>query len=178
MKHLFFALILLVPCTRLFSQNFPFSKDKTRPVEERVDELIKKMTIEEKIDMLGGYEGFYIRPNNRLGIPAIKMADGPLGVRNYGKATAFPAGICFASTWNTALVQKFGECVGKEARSKGVHIILAPGVNIYRAPMCGRNFEYYGEDPFMAGRMAVAYINGVQSQGVVATVKHFAGNNQ
>ncbi|MEI8006675.1 MAG: glycoside hydrolase family 3 C-terminal domain-containing protein [Bacteroidota bacterium] len=160
------------------AQNFPLYKDKAVPVEQRVADLLQKMTIEEKIDMLGGYEGFYIRPNTRLGIPVVKMADGPLGVRNYGKATAFPGGICFASTWNTGLVKKYGEAVGTEARSKGVHIMLAPGVNIYRAPMGGRNFEYYGEDPFLASRMAVSYIEGVQSQGVVATIKHFAANNQ
>ena len=178
MKH---TLVLLL-CMNIFSitcaQNYPLYKDKSMPVEQRVNDLLQKMTIGEKIDMLGGYDGFYIRPNTRLGIPAIKMADGPLGVRNYGKATAFPGGICFASTWNTDLVRKYGEAVGKEARSKGVHIMLAPGVNIYRAPMCGRNFEYYGEDPFLSSRMAVSYIEGVQSQGVVATIKHFAANNQ
>jgi beta-glucosidase len=153
-------------------------KDPKAPVEERVGSLLAKMTLEEKIDMIGGVESFYIRPSERLGIPKIKMADGPLGVRNYGKATAFPAGIAFAAAWNKDLTLHYGESVGKEARSKGVHIMLSPGVNIYRAPMCGRNFEYYGEDPYLASRMVVAYINGVQSQGVVATVKHYAVNNQ
>jgi len=181
-----------LPCMRTFrlmilvmlmtsvanAQNFPLYKDSSAPVEQRVSDLLEKMTVEEKIDMLGGYDGFYIRPNSRLGIPAIKMADGPLGVRNYGKATAFPGGICFAATWNTDLVKRYGEAIGTEARSKGVHIMLAPGVNIYRAPMCGRNFEYYGEDPYLASRMAVAYINGVQGKGVVATIKHYAANNQ
>ncbi|MEK6754833.1 MAG: glycoside hydrolase family 3 N-terminal domain-containing protein, partial [Bacteroidota bacterium] len=153
-------------------------KSASAPVEKRVEDLLARMTLEEKIDMLGGVEGFYIRPNERLGIPKIKMADGPLGVRNYGPATAFPAGIAFAASWNKVLTQRMGEMVGKEARSKGVHIMLSPGVNIYRAPMCGRNFEYYGEDPYLASRMVVAYVQGVQSQGVVATVKHYAGNNQ
>jgi beta-glucosidase len=153
-------------------------KDPAAAVDARVMDLLGRMTLEEKIDMLGGVEGFYIRPNERLGIPKIKMADGPLGVRNYGKATAFPAGIAFAATWNKKLTEQYGQAVGKEARSKGVHIMLAPGVNIYRAPMCGRNFEYYGEDPYLASRMAVAYITGVQSQGVVATIKHYAANNQ
>jgi beta-glucosidase len=106
------------------------------------------------------------------------MADGPLGVRNYGKATAFPGGIAFAAAWNKDLTRTYGEMIGKEARSKGVHMMLSPGVNIYRAPMCGRNFEYYGEDPYLASRMVVAYINGVQSQEVVATVKHYAANNE
>lgn len=152
--------------------------DASAPVEQRVSDLIGRMTLEEKIDMLGGVEDFYIRPSERLGIPKVKMADGPLGVRNYGKATAFPAGIAFAAAWNRELTLKYGEMIGKEARSKGVHIMLSPGVNIYRAPMCGRNFEYYGEDPYLAGKMTAAYIRGVQSQGVVATVKHYAANNE
>lgn len=147
-------------------------------IERRVDELLSQMTLEEKIDIIGGYEAFNIRPIERLGIPKITMADGPLGVRNYGKATAFPAGICMAATWNTDLVRRYGEAVGEECRAKGVHILLSPGLNIYRAPMCGRNFEYYGEDPYLAARMAAAYVGGVQSRGVVATAKHFAANNQ
>lgn len=160
------------------AQDAPVYKNSRAAVEKRVEDLLAKMTLEEKIDMIGGYNDFYIRPNERLGIPMIKMADGPLGVRNYGPATAFPAGIAFAATWNPDLVKSFGEAIGKECRSKGVHIILAPGVNIYRAPMNGRNFEYYGEDPYLASRMAVGYVTGVQSQGVVATIKHYAANNQ
>jgi beta-glucosidase len=156
----------------------PVYKNPKAAVEDRVADLLSRLTLEEKIDMLGGVEGFYIRPNERLGIPKIKMSDGPLGVRNYGEATAFPAGIAMAATWNPGLMSKVGEMVGREARSKGVHIMLSPGLNIHRAPMCGRNFEYFGEDPFLAGRMAVAYVRGVQSQGVVATVKHFVANNQ
>jgi beta-glucosidase len=162
----------------LVAQESAVYKDPQAPVGRRVEDLLARMTLEEKIDMLGGVEGFYIRPNERLGIPKIKMADGPLGVRNYGPATAFPAGIAFAAAWDRDLTRRFGEAVGKEARAKGVHIMLSPGVNIYRAPMCGRNFEYYGEDPYLGSRMVVAYINGVQSQGVVATVKHYAANNQ
>jgi beta-glucosidase len=170
--------VVLLGITSAFAQSPERYKDPKAPVEERVRDLLSKMTLEEKIDMLGGVEDFYIRPSERLGIPKIKMADGPLGVRNYGKATAFPAGIAFAASWNKELTHRYGEAVGKEARSKGVHIMLSPGVNIYRAPMCGRNFEYYGEDPYLASRMVVAYISGLQSQGVVATVKHYAVNNQ
>src|SRR5260370_11820102 len=106
------------------------------------------------------------------------MADGPLGVRNYGDATAFPATIRITAAWNRGLMQDSGAAVGKEARSKGVHIMLAPAVNIHRAPICGRNFEYLGEDPYLAGQMAASYVKGVQGQGVVTTVKHFALNNQ
>jgi len=173
----FLVLILFVCAGDLAAQGTLY-KESSAPAETRVKDLLSRMTLEEKIDMLGGFEAFYIRPNERLGIPKVKMADGPLGVRNYGKATAFPAGIAFAAAWNKDLTRTYGEMIGREARSKGVHIMLSPGVNIYRAPMCGRNFEYYGEDPFLASRMTVAYIRGVQSQGVVATVKHYAANNE
>jgi beta-glucosidase len=135
------------------------------------------MTLEEKIDMLGGVDGFFIRGIPRLGLPPLKMADGPLGVRNYGPATAMAAGIALAATWNPGLAERVGIELGRDARAKGVHFLLGPGVNIYRAPMNGRNFEYFGEDPFLASRIAVGYIKGVQSQGVSATIKHFMGNN-
>jgi beta-glucosidase len=135
------------------------------------------MTLEEKVDMLGGVDGFFIRGLQRLGVPRLRMADGPLGVRNFGPATAFAGGIALAATWNTELAQRVGTEIGRDARAKGVHFLLGPGVNIYRAPMNGRNFEYFGEDPFLASRLAVGYIRGVQSQGVCATVKHFMGNN-
>ena len=127
--------------------------------------------------MLGGVDGFFIRGIPRLGLPPLKMADGPLGVRNFGPATAMAGGIALAATWNPALAERMGTELGRDARAKGVHFLLGPGVNIYRAPMNGRNFEYFGEDPFLASRIAVGYIKGVQSQGVSATIKHFMGNN-
>lgn len=147
-------------------------------VEKRVDSILSKMTLEEKIDYIGGCRDFYIRAIPRLNVRELKMADGPLGVRNYGKSTAFPAGIAMAASWDTDLVTRIGTMMGKDARARGVHFLLGPGMNIYRAPMNGRNFEYFGEDPFLASRMAVADIKGIQSQGVVATAKHFAANNQ
>ena len=146
-------------------------------VERRVDSLLSQMTLEEKIDMLGGVDGFFIRGIPRLGLPKLKMADGPIGVRNFGPATAMAGGIALAATWNPTLAERVGIELGRDARAKGVHFLLGPGVNIYRAPMNGRNFEYFGEDPFLASRIAVGYIKGVQSQGVSATVKHFMGNN-
>ena len=127
--------------------------------------------------MLGGVEDFFIRGIPRLGLPPLKMADGPLGVRNYGPATAMAGGIALAATWNPTLAERMGTELGRDARAKGVHFLLGPGVNIYRAPMNGRNFEYFGEDPLLASRIAVGYIKGVQSQGVSATIKHFMGNN-
>lgn len=147
-------------------------------IENRVEVILGKMTLEEKIDYIGGYNAFYIRAIPRLGVPELKMADGPMGVRNYGPSTAFPAGISMAASWNAQLVNRIGAMMGKDARARGVHFLLAPGMNIYRAPMNGRNFEYFGEDPFLASRIAVADIKGIQSQGVIATAKHFLGNNQ
>src|SRR5882672_425957 len=146
-------------------------------VERRAESLLSQMTLEEKIDLLGGVDGFYTRGIPRLGLPRLKMADGPMGVRNFGPATAMAAGVGLAATWNTALAERVGTEIGRDARAKGVHFLLGPGVNIYRAPMNGRNFEYFGEDPFLASRIAVAYIKGVQAQGVSATVKHYMGNN-
>ena len=136
------------------------------------------MTLEEKVDYLGGIKDYYLRAIPRLGLPQLKMSDGPLGVHNYGVSTAYPAGIALAATWDPVLARRVGESLGRDARARGVHFVLGPGMNIYRAPMCGRNFEYYGEDPYLASRMAVALIEGVQGQGVIATAKHFAANNQ
>src|SRR5207248_6146201 len=112
-----------------------------------------------------------------LGLPRLKMADGPLGVRNYGPATTMAGGISLAATWDPELAERVGTEIGRDARARGVHFMLGPGVNIYRAPMNGRNFEYFGEDPFLASRIAVGYIEGMKGQGVSATIKHFMGNN-
>jgi beta-glucosidase len=149
----------------------------TSEVESRVDSILGKMTLEEKVDLLGGVDFFYLRGVPRLGVPRLRMADGPYGVRNDGPATTFASGIGLAASWNPALAERVGTEFGRDARAKGVHFLLAPGVNIYRAPIAGRNFEYFGEDPFLTGRIAVGFIKGVQSQGVSATVKHFAANN-
>ncbi len=155
----------------------PTTAPDTATIERRVESLLSKMTLEEKIDLLGGVDGFFIRGIPRLGWPRLKMADGPMGVRNFGPSTAMAAGIGLAATWNTTLAERVGTEIGRDARAKGVHFLLGPGVNIHRAPMNGRNFEYFGEDPFLASRIAVGYIKGVQAQGVSATVKHFMGNN-
>ena len=146
-------------------------------VERRVDSILNSMTLEEKLDLLGGVDGFFIRDVPRLNLPRLKMADGPVGVRNFGPATAFAGGVTLTATWSPALAELVGTELGRDCRAKGVHFLLAPGVNINRAPMNGRNFEYFGEDPFLASRMAVGYIKGVQSQGVSATIKHFIANN-
>ena len=135
------------------------------------------MTLDQKIDLIGGVDDFFIRGYASLGWPRLKMADGPMGVRNFGFSTAYPAGIALAATWDPEMAQRIGAGLGRDARAKGVHFLLGPGVNLYRAPMNGRNFEYFGEDPFLGARIAVGYIEGVQSQGVIATIKHYMGNN-
>ena len=147
--------------------------------QERAAALVQQMTLDEKISLSAGYQdGFHTAPVERLGIPEIRMADGPQGVRNNTKSTLFACGVAAAASWNPSLVREMGVALGQDSRARGVHILLGPGVNICRSPLCGRNFEYFGEDPFLAAETAVAYIEGVQSQGVMATVKHFALNNQ
>ncbi len=146
-------------------------------VDDRVEELLQRMSLEEKIDMISGTNDFYIRGNKRLGLPELKMTDGPVGTRNDGPTTAYPAGIALAATWDTDLAQREGEALGRDARARGDHFLLGPGLNIQRVPQGGRNFEYFGEDPYLASRIAVGYVRGIQSQGVAATAKHFAANN-
>lgn len=148
-----------------------------REIEQRVDVLLKQMTPEEKIDLLGGVNLFDVRGAPRVGLPPMATADGFFGVRRWSRANAMPGGIALAATWNIELANQFGTQIGRDARARGVHFYLSPGVNMYRSPLNGRNFEYLGEDPFLAARLAVPFIKGVQSQGVAATVKHFFGNN-
>ncbi len=169
----FFLLILsfILPSE---CQTAPVSQAAT---EARVDSLLKQLSLEEKIDLIGGVDDFYIRAIPRIGLPRLKMADGPVGVRNYGPSTVF-GGIGLAATWDHELAERMGAVIGEDARARGVHFMLGPGVNIYRAPMNGRNFEYFGEDPFLSARTAVAYIKGMQSLGVSATIKHYIGNSQ
>ncbi len=146
-------------------------------MEARVDTIVGRMTLDQKLDLIGGVDDFFIRGYPEIGWPRLRMADGPMGVRNFGPSTAYPAGIGLAATWDPAMAERIGAGIGRDARAKGVNFVLGPGVNIYRAPMNGRNFEYFGEDPWLGSRIAVGYIDGVQSQGVVATIKHFMGNN-
>ncbi len=146
--------------------------------KQRARALVEQMTLDEKIDLIAGARSFYTHAIPRLGIPEIRMADGPQGIRNNTVSTLFPCGILTASTWNRDLARSLGNSLARDAKARGVSILLGPGVNIYRAPLCGRNFEYFGEDPYLAGETAVQYILGVQEKGVMATVKHFAANNQ
>jgi beta-glucosidase len=164
--------------------DMPLYKDTTAPLEQRVDDLFGRLTQDEKLVLLGG-TGFTVQPIPRLGVPEMVMADAGQGVRGgpdgtLGPATAFPAGVLMASTWDTNLLWQIGQAIGEEARNKGqgVQIMLGPAVNIHRTPLGGRNAEYMSEDPFLAARLAVAYIQGMQSAGISACMKHFACNNQ
>ncbi|MBZ5584441.1 MAG: glycoside hydrolase family 3 C-terminal domain-containing protein [Acidobacteriia bacterium] len=180
--------LLLVGAAGLLSSGQPGNEAAS---EKRVSDLLRRMTLEEKVAMLAGAGWMETVAHPRLGIPAIKMADGPMGVRSWLgtsaatsaaakpiTSTAFPSGIAMAATWDPELVQREGKTIGQEAKALGRDMLLGPTVNIARAPLWGRNFEGYGEDPYLAARLAVAYIRGVQGEGVIATVKHFAANNE
>jgi beta-glucosidase len=160
-----------------FSGSAQTSQPPSTEVERRADAILSKMTLDEKLTIIGGINDFYIQAIPRLGLPALRMSDGPLGVHDYGPTTAYPAGVLLAASWDPQLARRVGESMGRDARARGVHFILAPGMNIYRAPTNGRNFEYFGEDPYLASRMAVSVVEGIQSRGVIATIKHFVANN-
>jgi len=167
-------------------------KNPSTPLEQRVSDLLGRMTTEEKATMLSGSGWMESAVIDRLGIPAIKMADGPLGVRSWAGSsaitnakgssqvltTSFPSGVAMAATWDTELVQREGQAIGQEVKALGRDMILGPTVNINRVPLWGRNFEGYGEDPYLAARLGVAYIKGVQDEGVIPSVKHFDANNE
>ncbi|QBD75129.1 beta-glucosidase [Ktedonosporobacter rubrisoli] len=146
------------------------------------EDLLQQMTLQEKVSLLAGSDMWHTVAIERLGIPALKVTDGPNGARGdtmFGGTTAacFPDGTSLAATWNTALVERIGQALGQEARTKGARVLLAPTVNMHRSPLAGRNFESFSEDPYLTARMGVAYITGVQSQGVGATVKHYVCND-
>ncbi|HVZ32446.1 MAG TPA: glycoside hydrolase family 3 N-terminal domain-containing protein, partial [Polyangiaceae bacterium] len=155
-------------------------------IERRIQAMIDQLPVEDKILLLGGKQGnggaqanSATFPLRRIGLPELRMADGPMGVHWWCDAsTAYPALIAAAASFDADLWYRLGTALGRDCRARGVHILLAPGVNIYRAALCGRNFEYAGEDPFLSSRFAVGYIRGVQDQGVAATVKHYAVNYQ
>jgi beta-glucosidase len=161
------------------SSTTPVYQDKTASPEKRADDLLQRLTLDEKIALLSGdHDGFSTKAIDRLGLPELLMSDGPQGVRNYGPACSLPSGAALAATFDPALARRYGNTIGLEARARGVNIMLGPAMNICRVAVCGRNFEYYGEDPFLAGEIAGNYVQGVQGQGVLATIKHFACNNE
>lgn len=184
--------LLLSLCLQAGAQTAtPIYLDTTAPIESRIDDALSRMTLAEKVRLCHAQGKFYSNGVPRLGIPGLWSSDGPHGVRyemlwaNWGHAgwetdscTAFPSLTCLAATWNEDLAYQYGRGVGEEARYRNKQVMLGPGVNIYRTPLNGRNFEYMGEDPYLAARMCVPYIKGVQSNGVASCVKHFCVNNQ
>ena len=168
----------------------PLYLDETKPVEQRIDDALSRMTLNEKIRVIHAQSKFSAAGVPRLGMPDFWTDDGPHGVRpdvlwdewvqagqTNDSCVAFPALTCLAATWNPDLARLYGESLGEEARYRGKDMILGPGVNIYRTPLGGRNFEYMGEDPLLASRMVVPYVQGLQSKGVASCVKHYALNN-
>jgi beta-glucosidase len=155
-----------------------------------VQELIAQMTLREKASLCSGRDSWHLKGIDRLGIPSIMMTDGPHGLRKQlaagdqidlnasGSATCFPTASALAATWNRDLVHRVGEALAEECLVEKVAVILGPGANIKRSPLCGRNFEYFSEDPYLTGEMAKAYIRGIQSKGIGASLKHYAVNNQ
>ena len=193
MKQLMTAIIcLLLTGIQLNAQKTkPVYLDNNQPIEKRVEDALSKMTLDEKVAMCHAQSKFSSHGVPRLGIPEIWMSDGPHGVRaeidwdswahagwTNDSCTAYPALTCLAASFNPELAHEYGIAIGEEARYRKKDILLGPGVNIYRTPMNGRNFEYMGEDPLLASIMVVPYIQGVQQNGVAACVKHFALNNQ
>ncbi|WP_373802900.1 glycoside hydrolase family 3 C-terminal domain-containing protein [Bacteroides heparinolyticus] len=189
MKKVLFGLVLAVALP-LTAQQKPVYLDAGKPVEERVEDALARLTLEEKVAMVHAQSKFSSPGVPRLGIPEFWMTDGPHGIRpevlwdewdqagwTNDSCVAYPALTCLAATWNPEMSLLYGKSIGEEARYRGKTVLLGPGVNIYRTPLNGRNFEYMGEDPYLAARMVVPYVQGVQQNGVAACVKHFALNN-
>jgi beta-glucosidase len=147
-------------------------------IEAKAHEMLAKLTLEQKIELIGGQNEMFTHAEPSIGLPQLKMSDASVGVRTWGPTTAYAGGVALAATWDPEFARRLGESLGKDARSRGVNFLLGPGVNIARSPVAGRNFEYLSEDPFLNSTMVVPYIEGVQSEGVSATVKHYALNNE
>ena len=186
----FWIALSIIHCPLSSFAQTPVYLDESKPLEQRIDDALARMTLDEKIAVIHAQSKFSSPGVKRLGFPDLWTDDGPHGVRpdvlwdeweqagqTNDSCVAFPALTCLAATWNPALSQLYGESLGEEALYRGKHVILGPGVNINRTPFNGRNFEYMGEDPWLASRMVVPYIQGLQSKGVAACVKHYALNN-
>ena len=190
MRKVLFGLALAAAALPLSAQQQPVYLDASKPIEERVEDALSRLTLEEKVKLTHAQSKFSSAGVPRLGIPDVWTDDGPHGIRpdvlwdeweqagcTNDSCVAFPALTCLAATWNPEMSLLYGQSIGEEARYRNKSVLLGPGVNIYRTPLNGRNFEYMGEDPYLAGKMVVPYIRGVQQNGVAACVKHFALNN-
>ncbi len=147
-------------------------------IEAQAHAMLAKLTLEQKIELLGGQDGMYTHAMPAIDLPRFKMSDASVGVRTWGPTTAYAGGVALAATWDPEFARVLGEGLGRDARARSVNFLLGPGVNIARSPVGGRNFEYLSEDPYLNSIMVVPFIEGVESQGVIATVKHYALNNQ
>ena len=172
--------LLLLACiacsTLMASAQGP--KPDSPDIDARAKELLSKLTLEDKIKLIGGVDSMFTNAIPSIKLPRLKMSDASVGVRTWGPTTAYSGGAALAATWDRDFAKELGESLGRDARSRGVNFLLGPGVNIARSPVNGRNFEYLSEDPFLNSALVVPYIEGVQSQGVSATVKHYALNNE
>ena len=190
-KPFFFAAAVILAAACCNQPGTAIYLDESQPLEARVEDALSRMTLEEKVKILHAQSKFSSAGVPRLGIPELWTTDGPHGIRpevmwdqwdqagwTNDSITAFPALTCLAATWSEEMSALYGKSIGEEARYREKDVLLGPGVNIYRTPLCGRNFEYMGEDPYLAGRMAVPYIQEVQKNGVAVCVKHYALNNQ
>jgi len=190
-KIISFIALQLFLTTLVAQRSLPVYLDDAQSIEKRVEDALSRMTLEEKVKMVHAQSKFSSAGVPRLGIPENWMCDGPHGIRaevfwnewtqagwTNDSCTAFPVLTCLAATWNPEMAALYGKSIGAEARYRNKNVLLGPGVNIYRTPLNGRNFEYMGEDPYLASRMVVPYVQGVQENGVAACVKHFALNNQ
>jgi beta-glucosidase len=147
-------------------------------IEAQAEALVAKLTLDQKIELIGGVDGMFTHAMPDIGLPRFKMSDASVGVRTWGPTTAYAGGVALAASWDPKLAREIGEGLGRDARARSVNFLLGPGVNIAKAPVGGRNFEYLSEDPYLNATMVVPFIEGVQSQGVIATVKHYALNNE
>ncbi len=173
-----FALVfapILLPCLRVPAQA---PVPDSPAIEAQAHALLSKLTLEQKIELLGGVDRFYTQPMSVIDLPRLKMSDASVGVRTWGPTTAYAGGSALAASWDTDLARKLGASLGRDARARGVNFLLGPGVNIARSAIAGRNFEYLSEDPYLNATLVVPFIEGVQSKGVIATVKHYALNDQ
>ena len=190
MKKFIMSALLIGATAAAQAQSIPVYLDESKPIEQRIDDALSRMTLEEKIAVIHAQSKFSSPGVKRLGFPDLWTDDGPHGVRpdvlwdeweqagqTNDSCVAFPALTCLAATWNPQLARMYGENLAEEALYRNKSVMLGPGVNIYRTPLGGRNFEYMGEDPWLASRMVVPYVQGLQSKGVAACVKHYALNN-
>ena len=185
------ALLASGPRDAVVADERPPYLDPSLPVEERVEDLLGRLTVVEKVGLVHANGKFRAGGVERLGVPCLWTADGPHGVREEvgvdswepagwttDFATAMPDGIALAATWDPVIAEAYGRTIGEEARARGKHVILGPALNIQRTPLCGRNYDYFGEDPWLAGRITVGYVKGMQAEQTIACLKHYAANNQ